>query len=293
MPRTPAYVLVETGCHGHSVAAILGPRATLSIDTPLMPSEAEAWRKRIGEKGPLPAFVLQMDSSADRAFAASHLSGSAEGTAPTFLAHQLTCDNLKSLQDSFKNNPLTGALEASFYGLDPLSLRWPRPAMAFNQSLTLHWDPILVEILHAPTVTPGAAWAHLPKDDILFVGDAITISLPPLLQEAQIEIWLETLARLRHAPFKDSRVFCSHGGWVDADALAHFANFLRAAQRKAEAIQARNDPQKDIPAAAASLLEFFTVPADRRDFAQRRLQLGLHALWERNRAPAPEKTSSG
>jgi glyoxylase-like metal-dependent hydrolase (beta-lactamase superfamily II) len=289
MPRTPAHVLIETGCHGHSVAAIFGPKTTLGIDTPLLPAEAEAWRRKVVEKGPPPAFILQMDSSPDRAFAASHLSGTSEGTPPAILAHQLACDSLKNLQDSFKNNPLTTALEASFYGLDPLSLRWPRPAMAFNQSLTLHWEPVLVEILHAPSVTPGACWVHLPQDEILFVGDAVSVSLAPLLHEARFETWLETLARLRHAPFKNSRVFCSHGGWVDSDAIAQFTNFLRAAQRKADSLRARTDPQKEIPAAAASLLEFFTFPADRREFLLRRLQLGLHALWERDRAPAADK----
>jgi glyoxylase-like metal-dependent hydrolase (beta-lactamase superfamily II) len=289
----PSHILVETGCHGPSVAAIFSPNATLCIDTPLLPADAEAWRKRIAEKGPPPAFILQMDSSADRAFATSHLSTPVEGMAPTLLAHQATCDILKNLQDTYKNNPLTGALEASFYGLDPLSLRWPRPAMAFHPSLTLHWDPVVIELLHAPSTTPGAAWAYLPKDEILFVGDAVSVSLPPLLQEAQFETWLETLSRLRHAPFKNCRLFCSHGGWVDSDAVTNFAGFLRATQRKAEALQTRSDPQKDLAAAAASLLDYFSVPADRREFAQRRLHLGLHALWERVRTPAPERANSG
>lgn len=291
MPRHPAYVLIETSCHGHSVAAILGPKASLGIDTPLLPAEAESWRKRIQEKGAPLGFVLQMDASPDRAFAATHLSSSGEGIQPILLAHQATSDALKNLQDSYKNNPLTGALEAAFYNLDPLSMRWPRPGMAFNQSLTLEWAPALVNILHAPTTTPGACWVHLPEEEILFVGDAVATTLPPLLHEARFDAWLETLTRLKHAPFKDCRIFCAHGGWVDSDAMARFANFLRAAQRKAETIHTRNDPQKDIPAAALSLLEFFTFPADRRDFILRRLQVGLHALWERERSPAAEKSA--
>jgi glyoxylase-like metal-dependent hydrolase (beta-lactamase superfamily II) len=292
MPRLPAHVLIETNCRGHAVAAILGPKAALGVDAPLLSTEAESWRKRIREKGSTLSFVLQMDASPDRAFAATHLASISDGVPPTLLAHQLTCDVMKNLQDSYKNNPLTGVLEAASYELDPLSLRWPRPAMAFNRSMTLQWDPILVEILHAPSTTPGACWVHLPEDDILFVGDAVSTTLPPLLHEARFDAWLETLSLLHHAPYKSCRIFSAHGGWVNGEVISHFANFLRSAQRKVEAIRSRNDPQKEIPQAAAALLEFFSFPAERKDFLQRRLQVGLHALWEKERAPAPEKTAS-
>ncbi|MGD0806779.1 MAG: hypothetical protein ABSA10_04840 [Anaerolineales bacterium] len=290
MPRLPAHVLVETNCRGHSVAAIMGSRGILCLDTPLLPTEAEIWKKKLLEKSRTISYIIQMDASPDRAFAAAHLASVYEGQPPTLLAHQQTTDAMKTLQDSFKNSPLLAALEASSYGLDPLSLRWPRPAMAFNGSMTLHWNPATVILRHAPSTTPGACWVHLPDEKILFLGDAVSVSLPPLLHEGRFDAWLETLALLRRAPYKDYRLFCSHGGWIDAEAVAKFANFLRAAQRKAVAIREKSDPQKDIALASQSLLEFFTFPAERKDFLSRRLQIGLRALWEREHAPAPEKT---
>jgi len=290
MPRLPAHVVIETGCHGHSVAAVIGSRSILCIDTPILPMEAEAWRKRLLEKGRYISFIVQMDASPDRAFAAAHLASIYEGQPPTLLAHQQTTDAIKNLQDSFKNNPLLGTLEASSFNLDPLSLRWPRPAMAFNRSMTIHWNPSEIVLHHAPSTVPGACWVHLPKEEILFVGDSVSFSLPPLLHEARFETWLETLASLRRAPFKGCRIFCSHGGWIDATGVARFANFLRAAQRKAAAIREKSDPQKDIAQAAQALLEFFTFPAERKEFMLRRLQVSLRSLWEREHAPAPDKT---
>jgi glyoxylase-like metal-dependent hydrolase (beta-lactamase superfamily II) len=292
MPRLPTSVLVETNCRGHSVAAIVGARGILCLDTPLLPTEAEAWKKRLLEKSPTISFIVQMDASPDRAFSAAHLASVFEGQPPTLLTHQQTTDAMKTLQDSFKNSPLLSALEATSYGLDPLSLRWPRPAMAFTGSMTIHWNPSTVILRHAPSATPGACWVHLPEEKILFLGDAVAVSLPPLLHEGRFETWLETLAALRRAPYKECRLFCSHGGWIDAEAVANFANFLRAAQRKAAAIREKADPQKDIALASQSLLEFFTFPAERRDFLLRRLQIGLRALWEREHAPAPEKIAA-
>ena len=294
MPRLPAHVVIETGCHGHSVAAVIGSHSTLCIDTPILPVEAEAWRRKLLEKSRAIAFIVQMDSSPDRAFAAAHLSSIFEGQPPALLAHQQTTDAMKTLQDSFKNNPLLGTLEAFSFNLDPLSLRWPRPAMAFNRSMTLHWSPSEIVLHHAPSTVPGACWVHLPKEQILFVGDTVSLSLPPWLHDVRFETWLETLASLRRAPFKDSRLFCSHGGWVDSEGVAKFANFLRAAQRKAAAIREKSDPQKDIAQAAQALLEFFTFHADRKDFLLRRLQVSLRVLWERDHTPAPiERGNSG
>jgi glyoxylase-like metal-dependent hydrolase (beta-lactamase superfamily II) len=294
MPRLPAHVVIETGCHGHAVAAVIGAQSALCIDTPILPIEAEAWRRKVLEKTRPIAFIVQMDSSPDRAFAAAHLSSIFEGQPPVLLAHQQTTDAMKTLQDSYKNNPLLGTLEAFSFNLDPLSLRWPRPAMAFNRSMTLHWSPSEIVLHHAPSTVPGACWVHLPKEQILFVGDTVSVSMPPWLHDARIETWLETLALLRHAPFKDSRLFCSHGGWIDSEGVNKFANFLRSAQRKAAAIREKSDPQKEIAQAAQSLLEFFTFPAERKEFLLRRLQVSLRVLWEHDHTPAlVERGNSG
>jgi glyoxylase-like metal-dependent hydrolase (beta-lactamase superfamily II) len=287
MPRLPAHILIETGLHGHSVAAVLGAQGALCIDTPILPVEAEAWRKKVLEKSRSIAFIVQMDSSPDRAFAAAHLSSIFEGQPPTLLAHQQTTDAIKTLQDSFKNNPLLGTLEAFSFNLDPLSLRWPRPAMAFNHSMTVHWTPSEIVLHHAPATIPGACWVHLPEEQILFVGDTVSVSLPPWLHDIKFGAWLETLASLRRAPFKGCRLFCSHGGWIDSEAVTKFSNFLRAAQRKTAAIREKIDPQKEIIQAAQSLLGFFSFPADRKDFLLRRLQVSLRVLWERDHTPAP------
>jgi glyoxylase-like metal-dependent hydrolase (beta-lactamase superfamily II) len=288
MTRLPAHVMIETACHGHAVAAVAGARSILCIDTPILPVEAEAWRKKLIEKNRPIAFIVQMDASPDRAFAAAHLASIYEGQPPTLLAHQQTADAIKTLQDSYKNSPLLGVLESSSLNLDPLSLRWPRPAMAFNRSMTIHWTPSEIVLHHAPGTIAGACWVHLPKEEILFVGDTVSVSLPPLLHEARFDTWIEALGALRRSPYKDCRLFCSHGGWIDAAGVSKFTGFLRAAQRKTAAIREKADPQKDIAQAAQTLLDFFSFPADRKEFNLRRLQIGLRALWEREHTPAPQ-----
>jgi glyoxylase-like metal-dependent hydrolase (beta-lactamase superfamily II) len=292
MRKLPSYCLVETNFRGTAVAAFLSSKGAIGIDTPLCPQDADLWRRRIQEKGSGLVFSVQMDSSPDRAYAASYLPTLYESEVPALIACQQTADAFKGMQDSLKNSPLLAGLEATQCGLEPMSVRWPRPIIVFPKEIIFHWDDALIVVRHAPATSPGACWVHLPEEDILMVGDCIALTLPPLLHEARFDVWLATLAELRKAQYKKCRILCSHGGWVDADQVAGFARFLQAAQKKLTAVRDASSSQKEIQQAARVLLEHFHVSADRRDFALVRLQTGLQAVWDREHSSSAEKSSA-
>jgi glyoxylase-like metal-dependent hydrolase (beta-lactamase superfamily II) len=293
MRKLPGYCLVETNFRGPAVAAFIGSKGAIGIDTPLFSQDADAWRRKIREKCRGLVFVMQMDSSPDRAFAASHLPGLYGADMPALLAYQQAGEAFKAIQDSMKNSPLPSAMEAVNYGLDPMSVRWPRPSIVFPKELTFHWDDALIVLRHAPSTGPGSCWAHLPEADVLAVGDAVAVTLPPLLHEARFDVWLATLAGLRKSLYKNCRILCSHGGWVDTNQVANFVRFLQAAQKKLAGVRDVSAPHKEIQQAARMLLEFFHIPAERRDFAAQRLQTGLQAVWDREHSPSSDKSSAG
>jgi glyoxylase-like metal-dependent hydrolase (beta-lactamase superfamily II) len=292
MRKLPNYCLVETNFRGPVVAAFIGSKGAIGIDTPLTAQDAEIWRRKIKEKCRGLAFVVQMDSSPDRSFAASQLAPLYGPEMPSLLVYQQAGESIKGMQDSMKNSPLIAAMEATNYGLDPMSIRWPRPSIVFPKELTFYWDEALIVLRHAPSIAPGSCWVHLPDEEILMVGDSVAVTLPPLLHEARFDAWLATLSALRKAPYKNCRILCAHGGWVDAEQVGGFMRFLQAAQKKLAAIRDASAPQKEIHLAAKSLLDYFHVPADRRDFAVLRLQTGLQAVWDREHTVSSEKPSS-
>jgi hypothetical protein len=294
MRKLPSYCLVETNFRGPAVVAFIGSKGAIGIDTPIAAPDADTWRRKIKEKCRGMAFVVQMDSSPDRSFAASHLLPLYGTEMPSLLVFQQAGETIKGMQDSMKNSPLIAAMEASNYGLDPMSVRWPRPSIVFPKELTFYWDDALIVLQHAPSIAPGSCWVHLPDEDLLMVGDSVAVTLPPLLHEARFEAWLTTLSALRKAPYKNCRILCAHGGWVDPEQVNGFMHFLQAAQKKLAGVRDNAAPQKEIHQAAKGLMEYFHVPADRRDFAQLRLQTGLQAVWDREHSPSGDtKPSSG
>jgi glyoxylase-like metal-dependent hydrolase (beta-lactamase superfamily II) len=292
MAKLPAHVMTETRWRGPATAAVLGSRGALCLDAPIQPLDADEWIAALRARGATRlAFVVQMDSSPERAMAVANLRALPQAGSLTVVAHQHTAEVMRAVPDSLRTGAVLATLGAGFQGGEFALPPWVRPQVTFTESLTFHWDKTAVELVHMPGANPGALWVHLPQERLLFVGDALATDMPPYLGEADLPTWLEALARLRRAPFKGMRLFCSRGGWVSAEQVTRFAAFLRAVQHRLESLKSKSEPQKDLTRAAASLSAYFRFPRERRPMVESRLRLGLQALWEREHGPLPARDS--
>jgi glyoxylase-like metal-dependent hydrolase (beta-lactamase superfamily II) len=294
MAKRPSRVVTETRWRGLAAAAILGRRGALCLDAPLQPLEADEWIAELRSKGAARlAFVVQMDSSPERAVAVANLRALPQAGAVTVVAHQHTAEVMRTPPDSLRTGAVLATMGAGFQGGEFALPPWVRPQITFTERLTFHWDRTEVDLIHVPGVNPGALWVHLPEEKVLFVGDALTVNMPPYLGEADIPAWLEALGRLRHAPYKGARLFSGRGGWVAPAHVVRFATFLRAVQHRLESLKSKSEPQKDLTRAAASLSAYFHFPRDRRLMVESRLRLGLQALWEREHGPLSGRDAGG
>ncbi len=294
MAKRPSNVVTETRWRGPATAAILGSRGALCLDAPLQPLEADEWIAALRAHGATRlAFVVQMDSSAERAVAVANLRALPQAGHLTVVAHQHTADVMRASPDSLRTGAVLATLGAGFQGGEFALPPWVRPQVTFTESLTFHWDKTTVELVHVPGVNPGALWAHLPQERLLFVGDALATDMPPYLGEADLPAWLEALARLRRGPYKGARLFSARGGWVSPAQVTRFASFLRSVQHRLETLKSKSEPQKDLTRAAASLSVYFRFPRERRLIIESRLRLGLQVLWEREHGPLSGRASGG
>jgi glyoxylase-like metal-dependent hydrolase (beta-lactamase superfamily II) len=201
MAKRPSMLVTETRWHGLATAAVLGPRGALCLDAPIQPLEADEWIAELHGKGAQRlAFVVQMDSSPERAVAVANLRALPQAGQLTLVAHQHTAEVMRTPPDSLRTGAVLATLGAGFQGGELALPPWVRPQVTFTERLTFHWDKTTVDLIHAPGVNPGALWVHVPQEKVLFVGDALTVDMPPYLGEADLPKWLEALARLRSAP---------------------------------------------------------------------------------------------
>ena len=156
------------------------------------------------------------------------------------------------------------------------------PAVGFRDELKLHLGTREVLFLHRPGPTPGAMWVILPDAEIAFVGDAVTVSEPPYVGEADIEGWLESLNELRGPAFEEFHLISSRDGLVSRDAVNDMARFVRKIPVRLERLSKKESPNEAAETVAKGLLKEYSVPNTRRDLLQLRLAAGLRGLYAKS-----------
>jgi glyoxylase-like metal-dependent hydrolase (beta-lactamase superfamily II) len=121
---------------------------------------------------------------------------------------------------------------------------------------------------------------EFPREDVVFVGDTVTNGIPPVLQDCDIEKWLEALAQLRRARFPAKTIVAGRGAPTDKEGLKPMEDFLKVARRKAESLVRGHKPRTETAFAAEGLLEHFTVPTALREHYTRRLRAGMEYLYD-------------
>ncbi len=273
MQKLAKDIYVETAFTGVSVGALITPEGVICIDTPTHPADARRWRQRLSQLSPKPVkFVINLDHHRDRVL------GNAWFEAPV-IAHEATCERVRLLPELFKNGQAEVGTDAEL-ATDLAGVRIVSPQLTFSEKLTLHLGGRELYLTHHPGSAPGAIWVEFQKEDVVFVGDTVTNGVPPLLQDSDIEKWLEALALLRRAKFPAKTIVAGRGAPTDKESLKPMEDFLKVARRKAESLVRGHKPRTEAAAAADGLLEHFTVAPALREHYTRRLRAGMEYLYD-------------
>ena len=121
-------------------------------------------------------------------------------------------------------------------------------------------------------------WVVLPDAKIVFVGDAVTVSEPPYIGDADVEGWIQSLDELRSKTFDSYLIFSGRDGSVDRAAVNAMARFVRKIPVRLARIKKKGDPDA-ADSVAKGLLKDYKVPTARHDLVLLRLQAGLRKLY--------------
>lgn len=258
-PGVPVYIIVTDD-------------GALLVDCPLYGEDIEELLETVSGYAK-PRFLALLDSQPDRVL------GAREIQLP-IIAQDHTREHMLTWSDTFKgaNNPLGGEADSI---RRITGVKTAVPEITFSEEMILHLGSMEMRFLHQPGPTPGAMWVTLPEKQIVFIGDAIHISEPPFLGEAEIENWLEGLILLRDSYLKDWKVLSSRDGLVDRDDVTTMARFLRKVPLRVERLSEAEDSEAEADAIAEELLEDFKVPPAQAERMKLRLSAGLLHLTER------------
>ena len=273
MQKLAKDVYVESGFAGVTVGAIVTPQGLICIDTPTHPADARRWRLKLAQLSQKPVqFIINLDHHRDRVL------GNQWFEAPV-IAHESTSERLRLLPELFKGGHSEAGADADL-AADLAGVRLVTPQLTFTDRLVLTNGGHEVHLVHRPGSAPGAIWVELPRDQIVFAGDSAVTEVPPLMQDADIDAWLESLAELRKARFPAQVIVPGRGAPTDKKGLKPLPDFLRLARRRVDSLVRSKKTRADTAGLAEDLLSRFDVPASLREHYLRRLRAGLEHLYD-------------
>lgn len=273
MQKLSKDIHIESGFAGVTVGALLTTEGIVCIDAPTHPADARRWRLKLSQLSDKPIlFTLLLDHHRDRLLGCQWLE------APV-ITHELTAERIHQLPEIYKGG-FSEAGADSDLATDLIGARYIGPQLTFSQRLTLVKGGYEIHLTHRPGPTPGAMWVEVPQVGVVFAGDAVTNDIPPVMQEAQLDDWLEALALLQKKKYPAEIVVPGRGALTDKAGVKVMEDFLKAARRKIESLIRAKRTRTEAALTADELLEHFTVPGALRDHYTRRLRAGLERLYD-------------
>lgn len=272
MRRLAKELYVESDYPGVTVGALVTPHGVVCIDAPTRPVDARAWRAALGQISPAPLrYVVLLDGHRDR------LPGSPALQA-TSVAHDAVAERVLAQPDA----PVEAGSEAELMP-ELAGTRLIVPAVTFSQQLTLYVGPRAVQVDHRGGCSSGASWIHFPEAKTLFVGDLLTVGMPPFLADADLDAWMGVLDELRRARYRGYTFVPGRGKPASQEALKRFASYLGNVRRRLERFHAAGRPRAELTSLVPVLLTDFKARRDdgAADLYARRLRYGLERLLDR------------
>jgi glyoxylase-like metal-dependent hydrolase (beta-lactamase superfamily II) len=245
---------------------------TLLIDCPIRLEDSRVWLMESLEYGES-VYTVILDHHPDRIVGARDLQ-------MPLVGHSMTSQIMATKSDSFKGSahPI-GAETDRLKRVTGISRSIPN--LTFSDKMTIRLGRGEVEVWHRPGPMDGSIWVVFHKQEVIFIGDAVTVEEPPFVGEANIPAWLETLDELRSADLRSYRLLSSRDGEIDRDKINSMARLLRKVQLRVDRIEKTGDSGAGFDKIAAELLSNFTLSGSRRDRAHLRLRVGVEDLYQK------------
>lgn len=273
-------VIFEDSFAGVGLGALRLEQGIIFIDSPITVRDAQVWRNSLSKSGSgTDRLLVLLDEHLDRSMGAKAMKC-------TLLAHERTSQVLGGRPASSK--PVftkTGAVWESIEEMG--SIHATLPEITFTHSMQIHWGQDVVALEYHPGPARGSIWVVLPSLKIAFIGDCVVAQQPPFLASADLPAWLDSLALLRSAKFRDYIIISSRNGVINQEEVKQQSVFLKHIQSQMEKFVPNKTEGVTLEGMVAELMKEYN-PRNRKEeeFFKTRLSWGLQQLYSTHYHPS-------
>lgn len=275
-------IFIETCFPGVTLGAVNYRHGLVLIDSPFRAEDTRSWRASLMNLGGgVDRLLVNMDAHFDRTLGTRAMEC-------TVVAHEKVSQIFRNRPVTFKTQGTeTGAEWEQHNGLG--SIRWAPPEITFTESTQIHWDEKLLNLVSRPGCSPGAIWAELPGEQVVFVGDAVVKDQPPFLAAGDLPAWIETLHLLLTPSYQNWTVVSGRGGLVAHEEIRSMLAFLENLYKQLEVLAGRGGTGEEADRLVPVLVKEFRQMSGRALLYRQRLAWGLRQYYQRHyRTPSSE-----
>lgn len=272
MRRITSDVYIENKFPALHLGLIVIDGRVLLIDCPIRLEDGRLWLEEVVEFGE-PTYTFILDHHPDRVVGA-------RDTQMPLVGHSRTSQIMATKSDSFKGSahPI-GAETDRLKRVTGMSRSIPN--LTFSDKMTIRVGSGEIEVWHRPGPMEGSIWVVFHAQEVIFIGDAVTVCEPAFVGESNIPDWLETLDDLRSDNLRSYRLISSREGEIDRDDINSMARFLRKVWLRIERLGEVAEPESVLDKISEELLRGFSLSGPIHDRANIRLRVGLEDLYHK------------
>jgi glyoxylase-like metal-dependent hydrolase (beta-lactamase superfamily II) len=253
MKQIAKKIFIETGYPGVTLGVIDWNHGLLLIDAPFRIEDARLWRTALlNLGGGIDRLLVNLDSHIDRTFGSRSMDC-------TVIGHERMSQVFRSRPISFKNQAMEMGAELELYN-NLGSTRWLSPEITFSNRMEVNFDDNVVQLEYHPGPTNDAIWAIIPKEGVLFLGDAIICDQPPYLSQADIPTWLEQLHLLTINPYKNYVLVGGRGGLIPTERVKEQIKLLEKIQKPLDTLAQKGAQPADTVKLVSGILKSYLGP---------------------------------
>ena len=267
-------VYIETGFASLTLGAIRTTAGWVLVDAPPYPRDAETWQSALRAHTNLPVCAIILTNAYyDRAL------GTAWFDVPV-VAHERAAALLREQGAAFA----VDAAELLARDVDErvalAAAGEITPDITFDEEIWLYYGGTSIQLDSRPAGAEGSVWAALPELNVLFVGDAITSTLPPVIQSPTTKQWLNTLTTLRRDRYADWTIVTGRNGVLEPGGTEPLAEYLRAARRRVYGLLRAGEPRARLADISAELLAAHPSGSADAEVIEKRIRQGLDVIYD-------------
>jgi len=277
-------VYFEDAYRSGNVGCVISDDGAILIDSPMMPTDAWSWLKRIAsmtKKGI--AFLINTDYHIERVLGNCFFP-------TTTIAHQLTWIEMQRYDEAYLQRYFNHQKER--YTSITAGLTKARivlPELALSGNITLYKGERIFRLIHVGGHTPASVMLHLPKERILFAGDVVVNGEHPSLGQADSLQWLHALEMIRNMDEVDIIVPGS-GGLCDASATEVLTDYVhKMRERVYEHYMLKCTRRETVD--KVKMGDYYSIPPDRQLEIARRIRSSVERVYDEYKKGKTKKPS--